>query len=78
MAELKHHAVRERQLIINRWALPDTSTKGTTLPEEKFENFEADTLLHLPAQSRAMWLVDQRAIGRHLGNGIRPVMVAHR
>ena len=34
----------------------------------------ATQVLHLPAHSRAMWLYDQRAIGRFLGNGIRPVM----
>ena len=31
-------------------------------------------VLHLSAQSRAMWLYNQRAIGRFLGNGIRSVM----
>jgi hypothetical protein len=46
VAELKHYAERVRHLTINRQALPDTSTKGTTmgLPEEKFEDFEAFTL----------------------------------
>ena len=33
-----------------------------------------DQALHLPSQSRAMWLCDQRAIGRFLGNGIGPAM----
>ena len=47
---------------------------GLSVKRDAHQPVRRDQALHLPTQSRAMWLYDQRAIGRLLGNGIGPVM----